>query len=129
MDDRTRDHLWTARANRAYALAIVSDEDASTVERNWAMVAAFYAAMHAINAYVWETARLEPGNHHDRRDIMDRWPILVPICPSYDLLFDHSIRARYKPGYTANRSRLNTLANGHLVRVIAAIERALPDDE
>lgn len=58
MDERTSDHLRTARANRVYALAIVNDDAASTTELNWAAVAAFYAAMHAINAYLWETARL-----------------------------------------------------------------------
>jgi len=129
MDERTRDHLRTAHANREYALTILQDENATTTQLNWAAVAAFYAAMHAINAYLWELARLEPANHRERLDIVLRWPALQPILASYEALFTFSIRARYEPGYAMRRLRLNTMVNGHLIRIIATIERELPDDE
>ncbi len=114
MDERTSDHLRTARANRVYALAIVNDDAASTTELNWAAVAAFYAAMHAINAYLWETARLEPANHRDRRNIMDRWPALTPLRTSYFALLDYSVLARYSPGFEARPPNLDALVNQHL---------------
>ena len=129
MDARTRDHLRTARANRDYTSSILLSEETTATQWNWAAVAAFYAAMHAVNAYLWEIARLEPANHRDRREIVTRWPTLQPILASYDELFTFSIRARYEPGYSIRRSRLNSLANRNLTHVITTIERALPDDE
>lgn len=129
MDERTRDHLRTARANRDYALSILLSEETTATQQNWAAVAAFYAAMHAINSYLWEIARLEPANHRDRREIVTRWPTLRSILASYDELFTFSIRARYEPGYAIRRSRLNSLVNRNLTHVISTIERELPDDD
>lgn len=129
MDERTRKHLSTARANRAYALAILNDEATSVTELNWAAVAAFYAAMHAVNAYLWDVARLEPANHRDRRAIILSWPALDALRFSYNVLFDHSLRARYEPGYSMSMTSFATLVNRHLPHVIATVERALPDDE
>lgn len=129
MDERTREHLQTAQANREYALAILLDEDATTTQLNWAAVAAFYAAMHAINAYLWELARLEPANHRECLDIVLRWPALQPALASYDTLLTFSIRARNEPGYAMRQSRLNLLINRNLNRVITTIEGALPDDD
>lgn len=129
MDKRTQSHLRTAAANREYALKILADDDAIATELNWAAVAAFYTAMHAVNAYLWEIARLEPANHRDRREIVVGWPALSPIRSSYNALFAFSIRARYEPGYAMRRSRLNTLVSRHLAHVMATIERELPDDE
>jgi hypothetical protein len=129
MDERTRDHLRTVHANREYALTILLDEDATTTELNWATVAAFYSAMHAVNSYLWELARLEPANHQQRLDIVLRWPALQPILASYDARIASSIRARYVPGYSTRRSRLSSLVNRDLSRVITTIERALPDDD
>lgn len=127
MEERTQKHLSTARANQDYSLTIFHDDDASATELNWAAVAAFYAAMHAVNAYLWELARLEPVNHRDRRDIIEQWPTLGPLRAAYAALFDQSVTARYKPDSKVTRSRLNTLVNRHLTRVLTTIERELPD--
>jgi hypothetical protein len=129
MDERTRDHLQTAQANRTYALAILQDENATPTQRNWAAVAAFYAAMHAVNAYLWEMARLEPISHRDRREILSRWSPLQPLIPSYTALFAISVRARYHPGFVVDSARLETLVRRHLARVITSIERVLPVEE
>lgn len=129
MEERTRVHLQTASANREYALKILLDDDATTTERNWAAVAAFYAAMHAVNAYLWEVARLEPSNHQDRREIITRWPVIQPLRASYNALFEFSIRARHEPSFAAKRSSLSTAIHRHLARVMATIERELPGDE
>ena len=116
MDERTRIHLRTTSANREYALTILMDDNATTTQRNWAAVAAFYAAMHAVNAYLWEIARLEPANHRDRREIMIRWPALHPLRISYNTLFEFSVRARYEPGIATRTASLNTLVNRHHAR-------------
>lgn len=128
MDDRTRKHLRTAQANQEYAFSLQSDSNATSTHRNWAAVAAFYAAMHAVNAYLWEIARLEPVNHRDRREIMTRWSALQPLSGPYDSLFAFSVRARYEPGFATTTSRLNTLVNQHLTVVVAMIERELQED-
>ncbi len=130
MEERTRKHLNTAHANRAYSLSILNNgEDASEAELNWAAVAAFYAAMHAINAYLWEIARLEPSSHRDRRAIIGQWPTLSMLERSYAALFNRSLLARYEPEYRVKRSHLTIHISRHLTRIITTIERELQGDQ
>lgn len=129
MESRTQDHISTARKNQAYSLIILADASASETELNWAAVAAFYAAVHAVNAYLWEIARLKPRNHHDRRQSIGQWPALQPLQSAYNILFNISIFARYEPGYVVVREQLRTLVNRHLALIVETIERELPDDD
>ena len=129
MDDRTRQHLDIAEQNLAFARTLLGESGSQTVELRWGIVVAFYAAMHFVNAYLWELARLEPLNHRDRREVIGRWTSLGPMYAAYSTLFDFSIRARYEPGFSARRSDLVSMLDRHLARVMATIERELPDDE
>jgi hypothetical protein len=124
------DILNTARANRAYSLSILNNgEDTSEAELNRAAVAAFYAAMHAINAYLWEIARLEPSSHRDRRAIIGQWPTLNTLEPSYAALFNRSLLARYEPGYSVRMTQLTSHINRHLAHIVTTIARELQGDE
>lgn len=129
MEELTVSHLATARANRGYALAIVQDAESSLVSLNWAAVATFYSALHFVNGYLWETARLVPANHHERERIIARWPNLAPHSQSFRLLLDYSVRVRYTPGYQIRRSDLSVLLNRHLANIARAIEHTLGNQE
>ena len=129
MEELTDSHLATARANRGYALAIEQDAESSPVSLNWAAVATFYSALHFVNGYLWETARLAPANHHERERIIARWPDLAPHSQSFRLLLDYSVRTRYTPGYHIHRSDLSVLLNRHLANIARAIENTLSSQE
>lgn len=117
MEQRTRDHLRTAEANEAFARSILEQGQPMPVSVNWAVVAAFYAAVHDVNAYLWETARLEPKHHTDRENVMELWPALNPMLGSYLKLKDYSINARYSPGFQASPKRLEGLLDKQLTRI------------
>jgi hypothetical protein len=125
MEDLTTSHVATARANRAYALAILQDEGASPASLNWAAVATFYSALHFINGYLWEIARLAPANHLERERIIARWPDLAPHDRPFRLLLDYSIRARYTPGFQIRRSDLSVLLHRHHANIARSIESRL----
>lgn len=73
---RTELHLATASQNRDFAAILVNTYDDAPPSLNWAAVAAFYAAVHYVNAYLWEIARVEPSNHLERAKLINTWPIL-----------------------------------------------------
>lgn len=124
---RTARHLATARANRTYALTILHAENTLPAAMNWAAVATFYSAMHLVNGYLWEVARLEPRSHLDREMIILRWPDLASHSEAYRHLLDYSVRARYTPGYQIHQSDLVLMLNRHLATIARAIEQTLED--
>lgn len=124
---RTARHLATARANRTYALAVLHAENPLPAAMNWAAVATFYSAMHLMNGYLWEIARLEPRNHLDREAIILRWPDLAPHSDAYRQLLDYSVRARYTPGFQMHQSDLALMLNRHLTTIVRTIEQTLED--
>ena len=126
---RTLGHLAKARANRTYATEILNDDDASQAALNWAGVAAFYAAMHYINAYLWETARLEPANHLDRETVIGNWPTLAPLSRAFRTLFTYSIDIRYSPLFQLRPEDLRRMAGRDLARIARTVERELSDNE
>ena len=123
--ERTLSHLAKARANRTYAVEILNDEDSTQAALNWAGVAAFYAAVHYVNAYLWETARLEPVNHLDRQNIISNWPVLAPLSQAFRTLFTYSIDIRYSPQFQIRRADLRRMIERDLVRIAQAVEHEL----
>lgn len=63
------------------------------------MVAAFYSAVHYVNAYLWETYAFEPLNHSERTLAVRGDAALVPIAISYDALRTWGFLARYRPTF------------------------------
>ena len=126
---RSLSHLAKARANRTYAVEILNDEDASQAALNWAGVAAFYAAMHYINAYLWETTRLEPANHLDRENIIGNWPALAPSSQAFRTLFTYSIDIRYSPQFQIRRADLRRMIGRDLARIARTVEHELGESE
>ena len=126
---RTLSHLAKAQANRTYAVEVLDDEDASQAALNWAGVAAFYAAMHYVNAYLWETARLEPANHLDREAIIGNWPALAPLSQAFRALFTYSIDIRYAPQFQLRRADLRRMIERDLARIARTVEHELRESE
>ena len=75
MEPRTEAHLATAQHNHDFARALLEPAVArvfSSPPLEWAVVVAFYAAVHYVNAYLWERQRYEPRPHDDRENAVTR---------------------------------------------------------
>lgn len=125
MDERTTRHLLTALENQHFAAAFVVTSEATPAQLRWAAVAAFYAAVHYVNAYLWKLARLNPADHRSRRTIMDRWPPLTALLSPYERLSDAAFKARYEPGGRITNSRTFGLVTRDLVAVEVGIRAEL----
>ncbi len=121
MDPQTRQHLRKALRNRRFAqIVLQSDEfglDPPPYE--WAIVVAFYAAVHFANAYLWERLRQEPRNHDERRNMV--YMALRRMSLAYVHLAGLGWRGRYDPTYRPSRAE----AERAIQTDLAAIERAV----
>ncbi len=70
---------------------------------SWAVVVAFYAAVHYVNAYLWEKMRIEPRNHDERSDWLTKIAALKYVDGQYGRLRSLAFSARYDPFYQINR--------------------------
>ena len=117
MDETTEDHLFTAADNRNFAVRIYRDADAQAADLRWAAVAAFYAAVHYVNGYLWERLNLEPRDHNERSTFVSTVRELRSMNANYRRLRDTGYDARYVPRTRISRSRLgNLLADLEAVR-------------
>lgn len=130
MDDTTDLHLLTARLNQQFATQVADSPlgAPSGGELNWAAVAAFYAAVHYVNACLWEVARIEPRNHGDRQKHIATWPMLSLFLPEYLALFDYGFRVRYVAGFQIRHDDLHALVAQNLSVVRQTVERRLGAD-
>lgn len=99
------------------------------MELRWGIVVAFYAAMHFVNAYLWERIRTEPANHRERESFVVNVSAVRPVSNDYLRLFAASYLSRYEPGYRIpnEREREHMLVNLEAVRV-AVLTALQPDD-
>jgi hypothetical protein len=91
----------------------------------WVAVILFYAAVHDVNAYLWETQRLNPRTHRDRRHAVENSPQLNACAGGYGVLQDAGFRARYVETYTLAEQRAQSLMNVDFRLVEATVMRAL----
>ena len=87
-EDETVDHLFVAEQNRDLALVLLGpDADRVRPRRvEWVGIVAFYAAVHHVNAYLWETRRFAPASHSDRSQAVVAESALRPIRDNYRVL-------------------------------------------
>lgn len=100
MDARTEAHLRKAEHLRqiAHDLSARSASGPSGLPpHDWAVAAAFYAAVHYVNAYLWERQRLDPGSHRGRSGLMWSVPVLRPAAGAYSTLERLGWKYRYDP--------------------------------
>src|SRR5581483_200027 len=118
----TQAHLEQAERHRAVAAALQDPGQVSGLQPpplEWAAVAAFYAAVHYVNAFVFERLGQSPRDHRVRRGLVVRAAELRAVAGAYDTLFDlgwHALHAgvpRYASGGAArDRTRFGRCAYG-----------------
>ena len=127
MDLRTQQHLERADRNRNLAyqfLKPVTAGDLSPPPFEWVAVIGFYSAVHLVNAYCWETHRLDPGNHTNRSsEVTGHFGRAV--ATSYRLLSDRGWQARYAPSYQLDGADAQELLQIDLEAVRDTVLKAL----
>lgn len=90
MPSRDR-HIEAARDNQALAENLLG-----TSWKGWAAIAAFYSALHWVDAYLATMVNgIHPNSHESRENAIARFTDLRPIQPHYGRLRTASERARY----------------------------------
>lgn len=109
----TSEHLGRARQNLRFA---ESFELQTTPYLDWVVTAYFYAALHLVDALLWEKDRLNPELHEHRRDyVKQKWYLRAISC-EYRSLKDHSEDARY---------RLITMTSAKVEKTIIPLYKAI----
>ncbi len=102
MQLRTGDYLRTAERNRDVARELVF-ASLKVPSSDWAAVIAFYAALHFMQAYLFEKENgREPTSHKDRRNCMGTVAGLMAAEDNYNDLYDLSLKVRYQSRYRIN---------------------------
>ena len=125
MEEGTRQHLTTAVENREFARSLLGDDEVSAAARRWAVVVAFYAAVHYVNAYIWERLRIEPANHEDRTTLVTTVTDLRPIQTQYLRLLSVSFDARYARRFRVTHEVAEARVHGDLDAIRAAVLNVL----
>ena len=128
MEPRTRAHLARADHHRDVALALIGPVAASLTRPpplDWAVVAAFYAAVHYVNAYLWETQHWDPGTHQQRAAAVTRTAALRAAAHEYRWLMDLAYQARYVPHFRESRTDIEGAVLSDLEQVRRAVLGAL----
>lgn len=125
MQTSTEAHLATAKRNQGLAHALLSSADIQPRPLEWSVVVAFYAAMHYINAYLWEKMQYAPHNHGERMSAVRTWTELKAVSVSYQRLQDLGYYARYRPNFHIPPSDATDLIQNDLRAVQNAVMQAL----
>jgi hypothetical protein len=127
VDPRTVNHLRVVQRNRDLARALL--DPALTGLRpspwEWVAVIAFYAAVHCVNAYLWETRRLVPTSHRHRRLELQASLRINACRQSYSVLNLAGYHARYDETFAVSEQQARTLLEVHFRHVEATVMRAL----
>ena len=126
MPTKTDAHLDTARRNRDLAHALSNANEFQPSPLEWVGVIAFYAAVHYINAYLWEKLHYEPRNHDERQRVVTTVADLKAAAVSYTRLRSIAYQARYNPGFRLSRSEADIALRIDLYAVEIAVHAALP---
>jgi hypothetical protein len=124
---QTDRHLQTAERNRAIALAylVTTAPGVQPPPNEWVAVIAFYAAVHYVNAYLWEIRRYAPPDHDSRNRLVTGDITLAPRRHEYRRLLNTGFRARYVPGFRLQEQDARDLIDGDLEMVRQTVRGAL----
>ncbi|MDQ3549400.1 MAG: hypothetical protein M3439_11355 [Chloroflexota bacterium] len=125
MQQKTRDHLATADRNRSVAIHLIDDTAREPISNEWAVVAAFYTAVHLVNAFLWERQTIEPLNHEERSRFVFMTAELRPIAQMYQRLSMNAYHARYTPEYRMSSQRASRVVTQDLATIASAVATAL----
>ena len=113
----TERYLAGAERNRQFARDVANTFAGHPPSLEWAAVIAFYAAIHYVNAYVWERLQYEPTSHAERVRMLVMFQELKPMLDRYRRLQDYGSRARYIPLFTLPLGRLLLLIDTDLASI------------
>ena len=129
MEPRTVEHLTIGEKNRDLARALLTPSQAALglafAPWEWVAVIAFYAAVHDVNAYLWESAHIEPATHGERLAYVRRDRALRRCQSGYARLQNFGFHARYTPGYVVSEHDARELVTVDLRAVEVAVMAAL----
>jgi len=125
VDPRTVNHLRTGQRNRDLARALLAQPGLAPPPWEWVAVVAFYAAVHYVNAYLWEAARIAPVNHTQRRARVNATRAIRRCRHSYDRLQTAGYQARYDEEFALAEHVAGRLVTVELRAVEAAVMAAL----
>jgi hypothetical protein len=109
----TREHLARSSSNLAFARSF---DLTTTPYLDWVVTAYFYAALHLVDALLWEKERISAGNHETRKSyVRNKW-YLRGIKDEYRELKDRSEDARY---------RLITVTSTKIVQQVVPLYEAI----
>ena len=97
MNEQTRLFLAAAMRHRTVAPFLQQSAASEPATREWIVIAAFYAAVHYINAYLSERLGIEPLDHTERSDLVARVADLRQVMREYHRLRVAGYEARYRP--------------------------------
>lgn len=109
----TREHLERARQNVAFARSF---DLKTTPYLDWVVTAYFYAALHLVDAVLFEKEQLPGETHEIRKQYVRQKSYLRGIRDEYRTLKDHSEDARY---------RLITMTSHKIENVIIPLYQAI----
>ena len=127
MDPKTINHLRISARNRDLALALLDPSLAGLRPSPWEWVAVitFYAAVHAVNAYLWETRHYAPRTHGERSTEV-RYNLPITACRvSYLILNRAAYDSRYDERFSLTEQKARELLEVHFRRVEATVTQAL----
>ena len=127
MEQRTRLHVATGETNREAARAILHGASSQIIPLHWAAVVGFCAAVHYVNAVIWEYIQIRPQNHDERNAFVSTVSHLRPIRAEYQQLQVVAFEARYVPGYRLRRDKARRLVEHDLEAIRVAGLNALDD--
>jgi hypothetical protein len=127
MERQTHRHIQTAERNRRIASSLLDTEIASIQSSpyEWVAVIAFYAAVHYVNAYLWEARRYAPPDHPNRNHLIDGDPVLRRCRDAYGRLFATGFRSRYVPAFRLPEQDARDLLDVDLEAVRETVRSAL----
>jgi hypothetical protein len=127
VEPQTNRHLQIAERNRGIAVAYQAKgaTDIQPPAYEWVAVMAFYAAVHYVNAYLWEIRRYAPPDHQNRNTLVNGDPALRQCRAEYDRLLNSGFRARYVPGFRLDEQEARDLIDVDLELVRQTVRGAL----
>jgi hypothetical protein len=127
MERQTNRHIQTAERNRLIASSLLDTEIASiqSSPHEWVAVIAFYAAVHHVNAYLWEARRYAPPDHRNRNHVIEGDPVLRRFRDANARLFATGFRSRYVPAFRLPEQDARDLIDVDLEAVRETVRSAL----
>lgn len=93
---RTRHSLRRAEEDREIARRLLDAADLPAARYRWSVIAAFYSAVHYLNAYLQHAMGMRPRDHTERMQFVRRLHDLQPLRASYARLQGRGWDARYR---------------------------------